>query len=118
MIRSYGTKYRHDFPNPDVVSQTLESYDIAVIKEIGTEYQYILTKELRYWTQISELAQVAAAMVSVAAKDAEWIPIDFADNWLEDEYFRCSNCNKTVHVNYAGSWCTFCGKTMKNPMIH
>ena len=116
MIRSYGAKYRCDFPDPDVVVQELNIGDIATIKEIDTEYNYILTKELRYWTKISGLAQIASAMVSVAAENAEWLTIDEEDNWLADEYVRCSNCNRGVHIHYAGSWCTFCGKTMKNPM--
>ena len=120
MIRSYGTKYIHDFPNPDAISQALDFGDIAVIKEIGTEYNYILTKELRYWTKVSELAQIAAAMVSIAAEDAEWVMAldDFENGWGEREYPRCTNCHRGVYKHDAGSWCPFCGKRMKNPMTH
>lgn len=117
MIRSYGTKYRHDFPNPNVILQTLGN-DIAVIKEIGTEYNYILTKELRCWTQLSELEQIAAAMVSIAAEDAEWVMVmdDFENGWGERKYPHCSNCHRGVYRHDAGNWCPFCGTAMKNPM--
>lgn len=118
MIRYYGTKYKYDFPNPDIVLQTLENYDIAVVKDIITEHQYILTPQLRYWIQISELAQIAASMMSVAAKDAEWVMSmdDFENGWGEREYPHCSNCHSGVYRHDAGSHCPFCGKTMKNPM--
>ena len=121
MIRSYGTKYRHDFPNPNVILQTLGD-DIAVVKELETEYDYILTKELSCWTQVSELARTAAAMVSIAVKkeidDAEWVMAmdDFENGWGEREYPHCSNCNRGVYRHDAGSWCPFCGAAMKNPM--
>lgn len=114
MVRSYGIAYKHDFPNNNVVLQSLGD-DIAVIKEIGTEYEYILTKELRCWTQVSNLAQNTAA---IETKDAEWIMAldDFENGWGEREYPRCSNCNRGVYRHDAGSWCPFCGKSMKNPM--
>lgn len=120
MIRSYGTKYHHDFPNPDTIVQELDNGDIATVKEISTGYNYILTKELRYWTQVSEFAQIAAAMMSVAVKDAEWVIAtdDFENGWGEREYPHCSNCNRGVYRHDAGSWCPFCGKPMKNPMTH
>lgn len=51
-----------------------------------------------------------------AAEDAEWLTIDKEDDWLPNQYVCCSNCNRNVYTDYAGSWCTFCGKTMKNPM--
>ena len=118
MIRNYGVKYRHEFPNPDVVLQTLEDYGVAVIKDISTEYQYILTPQLRYWTQVSELASVAAAMVSIAAKEAEWVMVvdDFENGWGEREYPHCSKCGRGVYRHDAGCWCPFCGSVMKNPM--
>jgi hypothetical protein len=67
MIRSYGVKYCHDFPNPDVILQTLGN-DIAVIKEIGTECEFILTKELHCWTQISELVNCSGNGVNFGRK--------------------------------------------------
>jgi len=117
MIYNYGVKHWHEFPNPDVVAQTLGD-DIAVIKENGTEYNYILTKELRCWTKISELASIAAAMVSIAAKEAEWeMVIDDFENGLGNrEYPHCSKCGRGVYRHDAGSWCPFCGAAMKNPM--
>ncbi len=118
MIRSYGTVHMPEFPNPDVVLQTLGNNDIAVIKEIGTEYNYILTQQLRCWTKISALAQIAASMVSIAAKDAEWVMAidDFENGWGEREYPHCSNCKRGVYRHDAGSWCPFYGADMKNPM--
>ena len=118
MIRYYGKKYIHDFPNPDVVLQSLDFGDIAVIKEISTEYNYILTKELRYWTQISVLEQIIAPIVSIKEKDTEWVMAmdDFENGWGEREYPHCSNCHRGVYKHDAGSWCPFCGKSMKNPM--
>ena len=115
MIRSYGTKYRHEFPNPDVVVQTLEAGDIAVVKDIATEYNYILTRQLHYWTQVSDLAKVAVEMLK---NDAEWVMAmdDFENGWGEREYPHCSNCKKGVYRHDAGSYCPFCGKPMKNPM--
>lgn len=114
MIRSYGIAHRHDFPNPDIILQTLGN-DIAVVKEAGTEYEYILTKELHCWTQISALAQTAVSMLS---KDAEWVMAldDFENGWGKREYPHCSNCHRGVYRHDAGSWCPFCGAAMKNPM--
>lgn len=57
MIRSYGKEYRCDFPNPDVVLQTLNYDDVAVIKEKVSESDYILTKQLSCWTQIGNLEE-------------------------------------------------------------
>ena len=114
MVRSYGIAHRHDFPNHNVILQSLGN-DIAVIKEIGTENEYILAKELHCWTQLSNLAQNAAAMET---NDAEWVMAldDFENGWGEREYPHCSNCNRGVYRHDAGSWCPFCGKPMKNPM--
>ena len=114
MIRSYGTRYRNEFPNPDVILQTLGN-DIAIVKEIVTGYEYIITKELDCWTQVSELARAAVSMLS---KDAEWVMSidDFENGWGEREYPHCTNCHRGVYRHDAGSWCPFCGTAMKNPM--
>lgn len=45
MIRSYGSRYFCDFPNANMVRQTLGDDDIAHVKSIVTEYDYILTKK-------------------------------------------------------------------------
>lgn len=58
MIRSYGVRHFCDFPRPDTILKTLDS-DIAYIKEMGTEHEYILAKPLRYWTKISDLLSVS-----------------------------------------------------------
>jgi hypothetical protein len=57
-------------------------------------------------------------MVSISAENAEWIMAldDFENGWGEREYPHCSNCNRGVYRHDAGSWCPFCGKSMKNPM--
>ena len=111
MVYHYGTKYRHDFPNPDLVLQTLGKGDVAVIKDVNTEYNYILTKQLHCWTQISDATQIAT-------KDAKWVMSldDFENGWGEREYPHCSNCHSGVYRHDAGSWCPFCGASMKNPM--
>ena len=112
-IHSYGKEYRLDFPDPDIVLQTLGFGDIAVIKEIGTEYTYILTKQSQYWTRVSELAEIVT-------EEAEWVMTldDFENGWGEREYPHCSNCKRGVYRHDAGSWCPFCGKSIKNPMAH
>ena len=112
-IQFYGKKYRLDFPDHDVVLQTLDFGDIAVIKETGTEYTYILTKQSRYWTRASEV-------VETVTEEAKWVIAldDFENGWGELEYPHCSNCNRGVYRHDAGMWCPFCGKSMKNPMTY
>lgn len=51
-FRNYGTRHRHDFPNPDDIIKILNNGEIAYVKEIGTEYDYILTKQLSCWTRV------------------------------------------------------------------
>lgn len=48
----------------------------------------------------------------------EWLMVidDFDDGNGNREYPHCSNCNRGVYRHDAGSWCPFCGRSMKNPM--
>lgn len=49
---------------------------------------------------------------------AEWEMIldDFDDGVGIRELPHCSNCHRGVYKHDAGTWCTFCGASMKNPM--
>ena len=109
MIRSYGKAYLCEFPNPDVVLQTLTNDDIAVIKEAASEYSYMLTRQLHDWTMLMDVK---------ACINAEWVMAsdDFENGWGEREYPHCSKCGRGVYRHDAGSWCPFCGSAMKNPM--
>lgn len=109
MILNYGEAYLCDFPNPDVVLQTLDYADIAVIKEKISENKYILTKNLSALSMLVDVKET---------DNAEWIMAmdDFENGWGEREYPHCSNCKRGVYRHDAGSYCPFCGKTMKNPM--
>ena len=51
--------------------------------------------------------------------ESEWIMAidDFENGWGEREYPHCYNCKRGVYRHDAGSWCPFCGKHMKNPMV-
>ena len=55
MIRSYGVAYINEFPNPDTVLHELNDEDVAVIMDKRTEYNFVLTKGLFYWTQVTDL---------------------------------------------------------------
>ena len=109
MIRSYGEAYLCDFPNPDVVLQTLDDDDIAVIKEKVSEHRYVLTRKLNSWLMLVDVKD---------PDNAEWVMSvdDFENGWGEREYPHCSNCHRGAYRHDAGSWCPFCGAAMKNPM--
>ena len=49
---------------------------------------------------------------------AEWILAmdDFEEGFGYREYPHCSNCSRGVYKHDAGTFCPFCGKSMKNPM--
>ena len=49
---------------------------------------------------------------------AEWKIVidDFDDGLGNRELPHCTNCGRGVYRHDAGSWCTFCGAAMKNPM--
>lgn len=49
---------------------------------------------------------------------AEWKMVldDFDDGLGERELPHCTNCNRGVYIHDAGSWCPFCGASMKNSM--
>lgn len=51
---------------------------------------------------------------------AEWVMVvdDFDDGLGNRELPHCSKCGRGVYKHDAGSWCTFCGTPMKNPMRH
>ena len=51
---------------------------------------------------------------------AEWVMVvdDFDDGLGSRELPHCSKCGRGVYKHDAGSWCTFCGATMKNPMMY
>lgn len=61
-LRNYGTKYRHEFPNPDDISKTLSYDEIAYIKEAGSEYNYILTKQLSNWSRLDNFNNIGDYM--------------------------------------------------------
>ena len=50
--------------------------------------------------------------------EAEWKMIvdDFDDGFGNRQVPHCTNCGRGVYIHDAGSWCTFCGAAMKNPM--
>lgn len=50
--------------------------------------------------------------------DAEWKMVvdDFDDGLGNRELPHCTNCGRGVYRHDAGSWCTFCGAAMKNPI--
>jgi len=109
MILDCGEAYLCDFPEPDVVLQSLGSDDIAVIKEKASKNKYIFTEKLNAWSMLID---------TKSTNDAEWVMSldDFENGWGEREYPHCSNCHRGVYRHDAGKWCPFCGKTMKNPM--
>lgn len=49
---------------------------------------------------------------------AEWkiVVDDFDDGLGNRELPHCTNCGRGVYRHDAGSWCPFCGASMKNPM--
>lgn len=51
-------------------------------------------------------------------KEAEWIMVmdDFDDGLGNRELPHCSSCHRGVYRHDAGSWCPFCGASMKNAM--
>lgn len=53
-VRDYGQRHMCDFPDSDDVLNKLNSGEIAHIREKGTEYDYILTKQLGCWTKIND----------------------------------------------------------------
>lgn len=57
-FRNYGTRHMHEFPNPDDIVGTLNDGEIAYVKEIGTKYDYILTKPLSCWTRLDNFKNV------------------------------------------------------------
>jgi hypothetical protein len=106
-----------DFPTPEIVLETLEVDDIAYVKDVNTNRDYILTKGLKLWTMVDDLGLLLAKTNSINVK-AEWVMStdDFENGWGEREYPHCSNCLRGVYRHDAGSWCPFCGTSMKNPM--
>ena len=61
-FRNYGTRYRHDFPNPNDIIEILNDGEIAYVKEIETEYDYILTKPLSCWTRVDNFNSIGNYM--------------------------------------------------------
>lgn len=63
-------------------------------------------------------------MVTHVAKEfneptAEWVMVedDFDDGFEARPRPHCSKCGRGVYKHDAGSFCTFCGSQMKNPMV-
>lgn len=115
MIRTYGPMYRCDFPHPSTVLETLDVGEIAHAKDMATEYDYIITKELKTWTLVDNLGHLLVKQID---NEGEWIMAvdDFENGWGEQNYPHCSKCNRGVYRHDAGSWCPFCGTAMRNPM--
>lgn len=55
-VLNYGRMYRHNFTNPDNVLDLLGEGQIAYVKDQDTEYDFILTRTLKCWTQIGSFA--------------------------------------------------------------
>lgn len=55
-VLNYGRMHRHNFPSPDNVLDLLCECQIAYVKDQDTEYDFILTRPLKCWTQIGSFA--------------------------------------------------------------
>ena len=51
-IINYGTKYMHDFPDPDDIREKLKDGGMAFIKDKATMHEYVLMNPLHCWTRI------------------------------------------------------------------
>ena len=88
-IRNYGTKFTHDFPNPDDVRKTLNDADIACIKDLDTSDNYILTKHIDCWTQIDNFKLI------------ERTNKNHMEKVYQVEFMAYTNCTKDTVSNYA-----------------
>ena len=100
MIRAYAACYTHDFPKPEILLKTMDAGDIAFIKDIATEYQYIFTKELGCWTRFYADARPNATWITVPFQS--YIPVEYDENnqpILHDYIsYKCSRCGRTEKV--------------------
>ena len=117
-IYNYGTAHFIQFPDSEKVINNLAPGDIAFIKEAGTEFDYILTRNLRNWTQVSNLEAEYIKLNAIDISKAEWVMTvdDYENGWGEQKYPHCSACKRGVYKHDAGKYCPFCGREMKNPM--
>lgn len=115
MIRSYGELYQAEFPSPNMVLRTLGD-DVATVIDRVTGARYILTKNIGLWTELEE-NQTEKRILELS--QAEWVMSEdnFENGWGYQSYPHCSSCGRGVYRHDAGSWCPFCGKSMKNPFI-
>ena len=73
MICNYGYAHWANFPRFDNVLSTLDYGDVAIIREIGTEYDYILCHSLTYWTRLDNLTNILSDIDLLKQLiDAEW----------------------------------------------
>lgn len=107
-IKNYGRQFWSEFPNPDNILETLRDDEFAYITSIETENHYILTKQLKHWTNINNFKVEEQELLEAnycqcmrtEDKDEYW------GYWLECE---CGYKSNTDGATYCGR----CGKKIQ-----